>query len=174
MFLRLVAIDQLGEERNFTCELEQLEDGFDLLNHIVAKGHTLLEASIVDHHQSTSLPVEVFEGVSFLAAMQELQQEWESLLIQPTPALSFTQQQRIQWLEQRVQHFTRRIADIERLSAHFRGLIQRADNFYSFVDKTPGASNHFQLILDKNEVQLIKLRLVYHLTLARLNAAKRK
>ena len=91
MFLRLVAIDELGQERNFTCQLEQLEEGFDLLNHIVAQGHTLVKAFIVDQSQSTSLPVEVFEGVSFVGAMQELQQEWESVLIQPALELSLTQ-----------------------------------------------------------------------------------
>ena len=144
------------------------------MNHIVAKGHTLLKASIVDQNQSTSLPVEVFEGISFVAAMQELQQEWESVLIQPTQELSLTQQQRIQWLEQRVKHLAKRIAAMERLDTHFRGLIQRTDDFCSFVDKSPGASHHFRSILARNDVRLIKRQLLYHLALDRLNWAKHK
>ena len=121
----------------------------------MAQGHTLVKAFIVDQSQSTSLPVEVFEGVSFVGAMHKLQQEWESLLIQPALELSFTQHQRLQWLEKRVQHFARRIAAMERLSAHFSGLIQRADEFYSFVAKSPEAVNHFASIRDKKEIQLL-------------------
>ena len=46
MLLQLVARDQLGEERHFSCSLQQLQEGFDLLNTLVAKGHTLLKATI--------------------------------------------------------------------------------------------------------------------------------
>ena len=40
-------------------------------------------------------------------------------------------------------------------SAHFSGLIQRADEFYSFVAKSPEAVNHFASIRDKKEIQLL-------------------
>lgn len=173
MFLRLVAVDQLGQERDFSCQLTQLEVGFDILNDIVAQGHTLIQASILDENRSTPLPLEVFEGVSFLKALQELEQEWQSLLAEPMEDHPSFHQERIQHLEQQVHRYERQIAGIETMITHFKQLTQRADNFISFTNRSPVVSNHFASILSKKRIQLILARLLHQMALIKLSEMKK-
>ena len=46
--LFLTAFDQQANERTFSCELPSNEAQFDLLNDIVAQGHTLLTAYLIE------------------------------------------------------------------------------------------------------------------------------
>lgn len=159
MFLRLVAVDQLGQVRDFTCQMNKLEVVFDVLNQIVAQGHALMKASIVDENKATSLPLEVFQGVSFLKAMQELEQEWQSILTAPADSQPSFHQERIQRLQQQVQRYEQQLARIETMIIRLSGLRQRADDLVRFLDKG-AVGNHFASLLEKKQTQRLQVRLL--------------
>ncbi len=83
MTLFLTAIDQQGQNRQFSCHLDKLENGLDFLSSLVAKGETLVKASIIDDGQTIDLPIAAFDGVPYSAFIGELETEWEVILKKP-------------------------------------------------------------------------------------------
>ncbi len=82
MFL-LTALSARGGIRNFTYVPTHLEEGFDFLNTVVTMGDTLLNVRLMDGDTETELPLDVFDGTAFREPMQELENEWQTLLSEP-------------------------------------------------------------------------------------------
>lgn len=80
MILLLTAIDELGETREFSCQLPRLESGFDLLTYLDANGQTLVKARIVDEGSSIYLPLKAVDGTPTAPIVQELDKNWRQLL----------------------------------------------------------------------------------------------
>lgn len=72
----ITVLDQQGQQRNFLCQLERIEVGFDVLSSIVSQGSTLLEANLIEGGTVTPLPLDAFDGTSYVNAIQGLEQEW--------------------------------------------------------------------------------------------------
>lgn len=86
----ITVLDQQGQQRNFLCQLEQIEIGFDVLSTIVSQGSTLLEANLIEGGIITPLPLDAFDGTSYVNAIQNLEQEWLlALTYPPDSALSY-------------------------------------------------------------------------------------
>ena len=91
MNLLLTAIDELGETREFSCQLPRLESGFDLLTYMDANGHTLVKARIVDEGSSSYLPLKAVDGTPTAPIVQELEKNWRQILDEPaTPSPATT------------------------------------------------------------------------------------
>jgi hypothetical protein len=172
MMLVLTAIDSHHQLREFSCPISQLEVGFDLLNTIVARGHALISAYIMDDNQSTSLPLEAFDGGHFLTAVQELQEEWQTILSDPPQAASLPSVSLSQWRHQRVRRYEVRVDILKRTLDRLQEIWQRAR------DKTPGQStpspvqSHYRDLIERCKVRLIKAQLLYQVALDRLNVAE--
>lgn len=80
MILLLTAIDELGETREFSCQLPRLESGFDLLTYMDANGQTLVKARIVDEGGWSSLPLKAADGTPTAPVVQELDKNWRQIL----------------------------------------------------------------------------------------------
>lgn len=80
MVLLLTAIDSLGELREFSCQLPQIETGFDLLTFMDEKGHTLVRARILDEGGSMPLPLKANDVNHALPIVQELEKDWRQIL----------------------------------------------------------------------------------------------
>jgi Sensors of blue-light using FAD len=80
MTLLLTAIDGSGEVREFSCQLPQLESGFDLLTYMDDKGHTLVKARILDEGGSTRLPLKTDAVHPAFPIVQELAPDWRQVL----------------------------------------------------------------------------------------------
>ena len=83
MVFSLRAIDQQGQTRDFFWQVERLEDGLEVLSSVVAKGHVLLKAQVVDNGQVTLLPLTIFDGLPFAESIRVLENEWQQLLATP-------------------------------------------------------------------------------------------
>ena len=83
MILRFSAIDQQGEIRNFSFQVEKLEAAFAFLTYVVEQGHALQRASILDGTSLTRLPVEAFDGRPFSYVLEQLEASWQHVLNRP-------------------------------------------------------------------------------------------
>ncbi|CCH55586.1 Photoactivated adenylate cyclase subunit beta [Fibrisoma limi BUZ 3] len=84
MILRFSAIDQQGEIRNFSFQVEKLEAAFAFLTYVVEQGHSLQRASILDGTSLTRLPIEAFDGRPFSDVLDQLEASWQHVLNQPS------------------------------------------------------------------------------------------
>ncbi len=169
MIFELTAIDECGETREFTCYLNTLESGFDLLNNVVAMGHSLVTARILDQGNQTDLPTHAFDGVSFSASLQELEREWSTILnelIAPTE----TTQARIGLARRQLEVYKTRIISYELSATKHTSLLERVQ---IMQEVNPGARNlrlirHYEVILDQYRTQLNNAYLTRHQLLNRL------
>jgi len=83
MIFVLTALDETSQAREFIFESDRLEDGLDWLSQLASRGSTLLTARVIDRDSLTVLPVAVFDGSYFTAAIQQLAAEWRAILAQP-------------------------------------------------------------------------------------------
>jgi|GEM_PF-237684 len=83
MILLLTAIDEMGETREFSCQLPRMESGFDLLTYMDANGQTLVKARIVDEGNSLYLPLKAVDGMPTAPIVQELEKNWRQILDEP-------------------------------------------------------------------------------------------
>ena len=169
MLLVLTAIDEDYQLREFSCYLQKLEVGFDLLNDIVAKGHTLVKAHLVDDDHSTVLPLDAFDGTSFLVAIQELEQEWQSLLQEPQTVPAPDHTELTHWTELRVQLYEKRITNLNWTLGRLKQIQQRDQDRTSFKPTQSGLEVHYSSLINRYEVQLIKAHLIHNVMLERLS-----
>ncbi len=95
MILLLTAVDSVGDMREFSCQLPQLEGGFDLLTYMDANGHTLVKARIVDESTPLYLPLKTVDAVPIEPIIQELAKDWQqasATLAKPEPLVSVAEQ----------------------------------------------------------------------------------
>jgi hypothetical protein len=83
MVVLLTAIDEQGQIRDFSCQLSDLETGFDLLSYVAILGHTLLKVRLVDGDNLINLPTEAFDQNPISPVIRELEKEWRHVLSQP-------------------------------------------------------------------------------------------
>ncbi len=165
MFLVLTAIDENNQLREFTCHLQKLEVGFDLLNDIVAKGQTLVKARLIDNEISTLLPLDAFDGTSFLTAIQELEKEWQSLLADP---ISSTHDELIQWMQRRVWQYEKRIVSLDTTLSRLKKIRLRALEYTLTKPTQSEVINHYTTLINNVDVRLIKAHLIHNELLKRL------
>ncbi|GAB3791035.1 hypothetical protein GCM10028818_61840 [Spirosoma horti] len=80
MIFRLTTLNQQGETREFHYQQSTLEEGFDALNKIAAKGYVLTKAVVFDGACTIELPIDAFDGQPVSSAIIALEQEWRKLL----------------------------------------------------------------------------------------------
>ncbi len=100
MILLLTAIDGQGEVREFSCQLPQLENGFDLLTYMDDKGHTLVKARILDEGGSTRLPLKTDAAQPASPIVQELAKDWRQTLDESDSGNALTNQPNSDKLDQ--------------------------------------------------------------------------
>lgn len=83
MVFSLTAIDQEGQTRDFFCQIENIEVGFDLLSAVAAQGHILLRAQMLEDNKVTSFPLDIFDGLPFSENIRLLENEWQQILAKP-------------------------------------------------------------------------------------------
>lgn len=169
MLLVLTAIDEQHQLREFSCYLPKLEVGFDLLNDVVAKGHTLVKAHLVDNDQTMALPLDAFDGTSFLAAVQELEQEWQSLLQEPLTSSLPNHNALIQWTQLRVDQYEMRITNLSWTLNRLKQTRQRDQDRAPSKPTQSALDTHYSLLINRYEVQLIKAHLIHKIMLERLS-----
>jgi len=80
MILLLTAIDELGETREFSCQLPQLESGFNLLTYMDAHGHTLVKARVMGEEVPAYFPAETIDKDPVSPIILELPKDWRQTL----------------------------------------------------------------------------------------------
>ncbi len=168
MVFLLTAIDDLGEVRDFTCHLDTLERGFDLLSNIATMGHTLVKAQVMDEYHLTNLPTEAFDGSSFSAAMEELKNEWNAILHEPMPRVAYTIQERIAHAQRQLDYYENRIVSYELLITKLVALLERSLKMKSTRDGASAINSHYESTIERYRTQLVKSYLVRHQLLERL------
>jgi hypothetical protein len=83
MFIALKTINTHLDIQDFSCQLNSLEAGLDVVSSIASKNNRLLEVILVDEGRLTQLPIEAFDGQPFSTCIQQLETQWKLLLSKP-------------------------------------------------------------------------------------------
>lgn len=169
MMLYLTSIDHKSQDREFYCQLDTLEVAFDFLSDIVAKGSTLSQAYILDDGQRTDLPIAVFDGEPFLAAMQELEKDWQSLLTVPATLSLANGDELILLIQQRVKQFEMKIANYQKMIDRLEHLLQRTQKNFSSGPLKSKVISQYESMISRNRVWLIKAEISHKIILIRLS-----
>ncbi len=149
----LTAADEQGELRMFNFELYILEDGFDVLSKLVARGQTLVEVLLVDNDQITPLPAEAFDGVPLAGAIGRLEREWQVVLSGLLPQ-STANRESIDLLQRSFDRCEGDIVRLEWLITLVEGLLGQTQN-RRFVGRSQIV--HYQAALNHYERQINKV-----------------
>lgn len=125
MILFLTAIDQQLNQRDFSCQLSSIEDQFDVLNQLVAQGHTLLSAYMLEGDSRTDLPLAAFDGRPVAPGIQTLEQDWKAILAKPYWPTLRHQRGLIELTRRRLTTTNGSIAAHQRMIETLTGWIQR-------------------------------------------------
>ncbi|AKD53819.1 hypothetical protein [Spirosoma radiotolerans] len=167
MHLFLTTIDEYNQLREYACPLQQLDVAFKILNDIVMQGQTLLSSCIVEDNYTTSLPVKAFDGACFMAAMKELEQEWNNILSKPVRLASTVHHELRRMAQRRIEQSASRIAITEQTHNHLKTIRQRAKDL---VARRPASANllgYYDSLVNRYEVKLAKARFIHQLALDR-------
>lgn len=158
MYFTLNVIDRNQDARQFFFQIDELEMGFEFLNHIVDKGAILISVDLIDNDQCTSLPVKAFDGISFLPELEKLKNEWVSILAKPLQLkvpmdlkITHLYKEKLNFYEQRIISLELMISDINRHCAQTEA---------PFRTKNEVVSNRYQSVLRRYEAQLNQAHLV--------------
>lgn len=128
MILFLTALDEKANWREFTCDLGSLENKFDFLSKIVARGTTLLTAYILDDNQRTDLPLAAFDGIPLSTGISALQEEWQAILSQPRWPSRLPDEELIRIAQQRIDYYQEVIATHQQMVGWLETWLQRTRN----------------------------------------------
>ncbi len=168
MVLLLTAIDVSGETRDFSYHLNTLESGFDLLNQVVAMGHTLVKAQLLEQGTQIDLPTTVFNVVSFAEALQELEGEWNMVLREPTRSTTITQA-RIDFAQWQLEQYENWIVNYELFLTQLMTMLDKMQTMQVDSRLAERLIQHYQVVVDKYRIQLINAHLIRHQLLSRLD-----
>ncbi|GAB4039093.1 hypothetical protein [Spirosoma gilvum] len=170
MMLHLKAINKQQELRQFSCMLPELESGFELLNHIVASGDILISADLIEEgNRPTVLPVEVFDGISFLPILKQLEQDWTTSLAAPLRVSLPVDAVSNKWYREKLAYYEQCIIGLELIMGRVDRICQRASAY-----QTPQADqlvSYTQSILHCYESQLAKTNAIRNRLLAGFQSA---
>lgn len=169
MVLFLTARDQNFQIRKFSCQLDKLEIAFEFLSDIVAKGSTLLQAYIIDEGKRTELPLPIFDGGPFMVAMQELENEWQTLLNEPALSTPSQKSLLVPLIQQRAQQYETKIASYEKLIKRLKQLLVRTQENFSTGPIKSQVISQYEAMINKNQVWLIKAQISHQVILNRLS-----
>lgn len=113
MIFFINTIDSQGQERDFNYQVDQLEAGLDVLSNLVAQGNTLVRVRLCEEGSSTTLPTEAFDDQPVSLALQELENQWHSLLEEPVALNSFDVEPHLNWAWQLVEFYELRLTHYE-------------------------------------------------------------
>ncbi|ARK13320.1 hypothetical protein [Fibrivirga algicola] len=162
MVFLLTAIDEACEIREFTCHLDKLENGLDFLSDLVAQGYILLKARILDENNFTQLPVEAFDGVPFSTALQQIEEEWKTILNEPVSRASVAHQAHIQRVQQKLAQCDKLIASYKLTITRLTALVERAHNLAESRQRGSGFIDHYKSIIDSYDTRLVNAYVIHH------------
>jgi hypothetical protein len=170
MILLITTVDYKHQLREFRCQIEQLEVGFDLLSDIVTQGEQLLSACIVDEDHSLTLPLDAFDGMPFLAAIQELEKEWQAILSEFPPSTLIDSSEPKRWISQQVGRCEVKMIHLQLTMDRLKQIRQRAQDLAPPGSTPSRVLQHYSSLIDRYQAQLIKAQLLHQLALKRMNA----
>ncbi|GAB3281781.1 hypothetical protein GCM10027347_57630 [Larkinella harenae] len=160
IFLAITSLDNQQQSRDFLGQVNDLEMAFEFLNKLVRQGNLPIRALVIEQGICTQLPVEVFDGQSWSANLQQLQSEWETLLKHSLPRPQLQSEASFDWF---IRLLTLRLQQVE----HFRALIQQMQQLIKTTQKGLAASPSKKRLLQHHQRSLDR----YCTSLARAQAA---
>ncbi|QJW90629.1 hypothetical protein HNV11_15175 [Spirosoma taeanense] len=149
MLLFFTALDRTTQFLDFSCHFDRLEDACDLLSSIVSSGDTLIKVGIIENNSCTDLPSQVFDGERFSTAMQQLEQEWQSILTRPHRSSQNNEQELINLTRQRIVQFDSKIQIYTRTIQAFDRLIQRAEEHFLASPRKYKFVNYYERMISR-------------------------
>ncbi|GAB4044992.1 hypothetical protein [Spirosoma jeollabukense] len=156
MILSIVTTDSILQRREFFCQLNTLETGFELLSKLTAQGHALLKAHLIEKGKVIDLPVEAFDGSPFQEPIQQLENQWIALLetvkTEATQKLLTTnsiKMQKLVFCEEQI------VALEGRITRTYQFLDKQQSSFTAYNEKNTLFDN-YRIILENYQRQLNK------------------
>ena len=140
MIIAFTAFNRRAEIQAFTCLLDSLEAGFDVVSSLVGQGNRLIEVVLIEERRIISLPIDAFDGQALSEPIRQLEQEWKRLLSKP---VNYSQL-RHNVVDQRIQLHRSNILKFEQA-------ICLAEQHVRRVEKNKNRSPHHNLIAQQLE-----------------------
>ncbi|QDK79343.1 hypothetical protein EXU85_12315 [Spirosoma sp. KCTC 42546] len=167
MVLLLTALQE-EEVVTFSFRPDKLEVGLDFLNLVKAQGDIILSAHLVDENGVLELPLDIVDGESFSAPIQELEREWEELLREPSPFSSQLTQELIQWNLRCIDCCEVKLANQLQQINRFEWLRQRAEDVLFIEPAKSRLINRYTALIDTYSQQKAKSEVFHKQILQRL------
>jgi hypothetical protein len=152
MMFALLVTNEKGEGRTFSFQPDTLEQGFEFISELVAKGNCLHQVRLIDKDSQTILPEAAFDGASFVSVVRQLEVEWGAILSRP-PASSRPVKY---WMQRRLAACHKRIDIQRRLLITLRGLLGQVPNLSAGEERKRLLTQRYGTALRINETQLLK------------------
>ncbi|MFD2574151.1 hypothetical protein ACFSUS_26180 [Spirosoma soli] len=167
MMLFFTAIDKYTQFREFSCQLNLIEDGFQVISSITSQGDVIIKAHVIDGDGHMDLPVEVFDGSSFIEPIQQLREQWQEALANPVKQrtdheLILLTHQRIRQHKTRIDNCILTIDRLERLLEETKERISPGVRRFRLI-------SHYQRIIANYQYQLTKAQACCESTMTQLN-----
>ena len=128
MLIAFSALNTQGEFQDFSCQLQSLEAALDVVSSMAAHGNQLLEVVLIEQGSMTPLPINVFDGQSFSAPIQALEQEWVLALKQGVRHEIVAQDRYDRMRQQRINRHQTTIIQLEQALILAQQRLQRMQN----------------------------------------------
>jgi hypothetical protein len=169
MTLFLTAFDRQRHEQKFSRRVESLEEGFKLLNYLVAGGHTLLTAYVLDKNERTDLPVAAFDGMPIDIAFSTLQKEWELILADPRSTTVSHYEDVLDLIRRQQINCAQRVRFLSQMINRYNSWMQRTQDVCSAEALRTQFLNNYQTQVERYQCQLKVARFQSALLTKRLN-----
>ena len=168
MMLFVTTFDQQATVREFSCSLGSIEANFDFLSSVVAQGHVLLTAHMLEDMNCTLLPLAAFDGLPLSIGIRALQDEWRAILSEPRSSLSIHQEEIIHLTRQRIHYYEVNIRTHKRMIDWYNQWLQRTQDGHTLSLRKSRLVNQYATHLMSCQAQLAKAQFCSELATNRL------
>lgn len=156
MIIRLTSVDSQNQLRDFSFQVERLEQGFDILNQLAANKEKLIAAQLVDKRFVISLPIESLHGGSVHGQMEDLKRKRKSTLENSLLTVTAVQATLLDLANQRLAVCENQIARFEPLVSRIEALLHNSQELNISPEAKQILKKNYENMLDLCRFQLDK------------------
>jgi hypothetical protein len=159
---------QLGL-KSFSFKTDQLEEGLDFINFVVAKGDTLVSVHLIDECSAIDLPLEAFDGKSFSTPIKNLEQDWLALLSKPVHRAPRAGHDPLEYLLKRIHNCETRMIRQLSMVSWFKALHKRAEETLTLEPDRSYLIDYYLSKIDFYRQRVVKSQTYYKQLSLQLN-----
>lgn len=166
--LFITALDHEAQHQEFGCGLTSLEENLDFVNRIITEGYTLVTACLVENTSRTDLPVAAFDGVPMTPVLKALQDEWQTILTEPSSLPSVHQNELKAITRRRLDAYQLNIRGHQQMIGYLEQWLQRTQDRMLSEPRKSRLLQQYRHRLAVHQEQLTQTHFLFSLAQSRL------